>query len=98
MTAPTPKYFKAWIIFFLIATVGGAILGGIMGFFIGAAMGIAGMEVGVIKLVCGSVGVILSVPLSYFTFRWVVGEFIVKELTPTSPPVPTAPSAEPPLV
>ena len=90
-----PKYFKAWILFFLIATVGGMILGGIAGLFIGAAMAVAHVEVGMIKIVCGIVGFLLSLPLSYFTFRWVVSEFVVKELTKTPPPVPAAPFAEP---
>lgn len=93
MPTRTPKYFKAWIFFFLIATIGGMVLGGTVGFIIGVAMGIAHMELGLIKVVCGVVGFLLGVPLSYFTFRWVVAEFIVKELTPTPP---SDPSAEPP--
>lgn len=91
-----PKYFKAWILFFLIATVGGMILGGIAGLFIGAAMAVAHAELGMIKIVCGLAGFVISVPLSYFTFRWVVSEFVVKELVKTSPPGPAAPTAEPP--
>jgi hypothetical protein len=98
MSTPTPKYFKAWIIFFLIATVGGALLGGVLGFFLGMAMGFAQVEVGTIKIVCGIAGLILSVPLSFFTFRWVVSEFIVKALAQTPPAEPSVPSAQPPLV
>lgn len=95
MSTPAPKYFKAWIIFFLIVTVGGFILGGGLGFILGAAMGIAGMSMGQIQLICGVAGFLIGIPLSYFTFRWVVAEFIVKDLTATPPP---APSAEPPRV
>lgn len=91
-----PKYFKAWILFFLIATVGGMILGGIAGLFIGAGLAIAHVELGMIKIVCGLAGGVISVPLSYFTFRWVVSEFVVKELANTSPPVPAA--VEPPPI
>lgn len=93
-----PKYFKAWILFFLIATVGGMILGGIAGLFIGAGMAVAHVGLGTIKLVCGLAGFVISVPLSYFTFRWVVSEFVVKELAKTPPPAPSASSAEPPQV
>ncbi len=95
MTSPKPKYFKAWIIFFLIATIGGMVIGGIIGFFIGAAMGVAGMDLGLIKIVCGVAGFLVGIPLSYFTFRWAVAEFIVKDLTAPPPAAATA-SAEPP--
>lgn len=96
MSTPAPKYFKAWITFFLIATVGGALLGGVLGFFLGMAMGFAQVELGTIKIVCGAAGLVISVPLSYFTFRWVVSEFIVKDLAQTPPVLPSVPSAEPP--
>jgi ABC-type uncharacterized transport system permease subunit len=93
MSTPAPNYFKPWIIFFLIATAGGALLGGVLGFFLGMIMGFAQVELGTIKIVSGIAGLLLSLPLSYFTFRWVVSEFIVKKLTQTPPPPP-----EPPLV
>lgn len=94
MPTSTPKYFKAWIIFFLIATVGGLFLGALTGGFIGLLMGLAHMEIGLVKLVCGAAGFIIGVPVSYFTFRWVVGEFIVKDLRAAAAPPP----AEPPPV
>lgn len=95
---PKPKYFKAWIIFFLIATIGGMFLGAVAGFIIGAGMGLAHMDLRLIKIVCGIAGFLLSLPLSYFTFRWAVGEFIVKELAPAQPPIPPIlPESPPPL-
>lgn len=95
---PTPKYFKAWIFFFLIATVGGGLIGGVVGGILGMVLGFAQVELGTIKLVGGVAGFIIGVPVSYFTFRWVVSEFIVKPLTSTLPPVPPAPPVEPPLI
>jgi len=95
MSSSAPKYFKAWIIFFLIATVGGFILGAVTGGFLGLTMGLAHVDLTVIKIVCGVAGFILSIPLSYFTFRWCVGEFIVKDLTQAPPPVPSVPLAPP---
>ncbi len=88
MSSVKPKYFKAWIIFFMIATVGGMLLGGVAGFFIGLAMGLAKVDLTIIKIACGAAGFVLSLPLSYFTFRWVVGEFIIKDLTPPTEPPP----------
>ena len=96
----TPKYFKAWIIFFLIATVGGALVGGVAGMFLGATLGVAGISIGMIKVICGIAGFLLGIPISYFTFRWAVGEFIVKELalkaeskTVEPPPMPNNPGS-----
>ncbi len=97
MPAPAPKYFKAWIIFFAIATIGGALLGGIAGGLIGVVLGLAQVDLNVIKIAGGAAGFVISLPLSYFTFRWTVSEFIVKELT-APPPDPATPPAEPPRV
>lgn len=92
MSAPTPKYFKAWIIFFLIATVGGFFLGAIIGGVLGGVMAVAGQSVATIKFVAGILGFVLGIPISYFTFRWTVSEFIVKPLTPPPPVTPPAQS------
>lgn len=78
---PQPKYFKAWFIFFLIAGIGGMFVGGIIGGVMGLFLGLAHVELGTIKIICGVVGFILGIPLSYFTYRWTVSEFILKELT-----------------
>ncbi len=94
MPTPSPKYFKAWIIFFLIATVGGGLVGAMIGFFLGATLGLAQVGLGTIKLICGAVGFLFAIPVSYFTFRWAVGEFIVKDLKQAPPPPATQP---PPL-
>jgi multisubunit Na+/H+ antiporter MnhE subunit len=88
-----PKYFKTWIIFFAIVTVGGFILGAGIGAFLGIVLHMAGMELAVVKVACAIAGFIISIPLSYFTFRWTVSEFIVKELAQR--PVVDAP---PPIV
>lgn len=81
-----PKYFKAWFIFFLIAGIGGMFVGGFIGGILGLFLGLAHVELGTIKIICAAVGFVLGLPLSYFTYRWTVSEFIVKELNKTSPP------------
>jgi hypothetical protein len=44
MKEPTEfQYFKAWLLFFLIATVGGGIVGIIIGSFAAAFLGAGGM-------------------------------------------------------
>ena len=95
MPTPAPKYLKAWVIFFLIATVGGAILGGFIAIILGLVMkAVFHSEMATIKTTIRIVTILVMVPLSCLTFRYVVQEFIVKELTPTPPP---APPAEPPI-
>lgn len=100
MSTPAPRYFKAWFIFFLIATVGGFFLGAGIGAMIGFVLGLAQVDLTLIKIICGGIGFVISLPLSYFTFRWVVAEFIVKPLTapPPPPPVQAPPAAEPPPI
>ena len=92
---PQPRYFKAWILFFLIATVGGAILGGVAGGVLGVVLGFARVDLGTIKIVGGVAGFIISVPVSFFTFRWAVSEYVIKELTRMPPVIPTSPPASP---
>ncbi len=93
---PPPKYFKAWLIFFAIATVGGGIAGGILGAILGLVLGLAGVDLSMIKIAGGVVGFLVGVPISYFTFRWVVATFIVNPLTQAPPAVAPAPPANPP--
>jgi hypothetical protein len=73
-------YLKAWLFFFLVATVGGMFVGMLLGAFLGAVLAIAHVGLPTIKIVCGVAGFLISIPLSYFTFFWVVSRFIVNPL------------------
>lgn len=93
-----PKYFKAWVIFTLIATIGGFILGALTGMILGAILGIAGVEPTIIKIACAIAGFFVGLPLSYFAFRWCVSEFIIKEMKQAiqaSPSLPSKPASNP---
>jgi hypothetical protein len=72
-------------VFFLIATVGGAILGAILGAFLGVALTIAKVDLDSIKVTAAVTGFLIGIPLSYFTFRWVVSEFFVGPMTRIPP-------------
>lgn len=84
---PIP-YFKAWLFFFLVATVGGVFVSMLLGAFFGAVLAIAHFDLQTIKIVCGAAGFLIFIPLSYFTFFWVVSQFIVNPLLalPTNDP------------
>jgi len=83
------EYLIAWVIFFLCATVGSAIVGFIGGGIVGAVLGAAGAKIQSIRAV---VGFVLSLPVSYIVFRFVVGKFIVEKVEErarqSAPPVP----------
>lgn len=77
-------YFKAWIIFAIVSVLLGFFGGMAIGFVVGFAMGVAGMPIESIQLVCTILGLIVGLVASFATFRWVVDRFIVPAVA--SPP------------
>jgi putative flippase GtrA len=69
-------YFKAWLLFFVIATVGGGILGMIMGGFVAAFLGAGGMPLPQMTRILQIIGFVIAIPISYVTFRGVVGKYL----------------------
>ena len=70
-------YIKSWLLFFLVATIGGGILGMVFGAVLGGILGAAGVSVGTIGIVSLIAGTVIGIPISFFTFRWSVGKYIV---------------------
>ncbi len=81
-------YFKTWLLFFLIATVGGGIVGGIIGAFLGGGLGVAGFSMSQVKIVCGIAGLIVGIPISYLTFRFVISKCLLPKLNDDDIPLP----------
>lgn len=79
-------YFKAWLMFFLIATVGGAILGMIIGSFVAAFMGAGGSSLAQMTRTNQIIGFVIALPISYVTFRAVVGKYLFPKIEDDSPP------------
>lgn len=75
--SPQVPYFKAWLLFFLLATVGGGLVGMLIGGALGAVLGASGVPVIQIGLITGGVGFLIGVPISFFSFKWAVGKYIV---------------------
>lgn len=74
-------YFVAWLLFFLAATLGGGVVGFIFGAIIGLIMGIAGItDPNVLATAGGIIGFLVGIPVSYISFRFFVGKFIVDKL------------------
>jgi hypothetical protein len=87
MKEPTEfQYFKAWLLFFLIATVGGGIIGLIIGGFLAAFLGAGGMPLPQMTRILQIVGFVIAIPISYLTFRAVVGKYLWPKLEEDEPP------------
>ena len=77
MKEPTEfQYFKAWLLFFLVATLGGGIVGMIIGSFAAAFLGAAGMSLQQMTRVLQIIGFVIGIPISYVTFRAVIGKYL----------------------
>ena len=79
-------YFKAWLLFFVIATIGAGLVGMIIGAFIGAFLGAGGMPVSQMTPILQIVGFIIALPISYVTFRIVVGKYLFPKIEEDEPP------------
>jgi uncharacterized BrkB/YihY/UPF0761 family membrane protein len=79
-------YFKAWLLFFVIATVGGGILGMVIGSFVAAFLGAGGMPLPQMTHILQIVGFVIAIPISYVTFRGVVGKYLFPKIEDDTPP------------
>ncbi|MEO1498161.1 MAG: hypothetical protein AAFV43_13525 [Planctomycetota bacterium] len=73
-----PRFVVAWLVFVVVATVGGALAGAVAGGSLGVGMGAAGMSMDDIQLAGQIAGVIAGLPVSYVTYRWSVQKFILR--------------------
>ncbi len=74
------EYFVAWLLFWLSSTVGGVVLGAIVGGIAGRILGAAVVDLQSIKLICGGIGFLLSIPVSYGLLRLFVHLMIVRKV------------------
>jgi hypothetical protein len=84
MEKPNIPYLKSWLVFFLIASIGGGLVGMAVGAVIGGVMGAAGLSLEQIAIVTGATGLIIGIPISFFTFKWSVGKYIVEPMVRAS--------------
>lgn len=73
-------HFKAWLLFFLGTTIGGGLVGAIIGGVIGGFLGAAGMSVPQMTPILRITGFVIAVPISYITFRIVVGKYLFPKI------------------
>lgn len=73
-------YFKAWLLFFIIATVIGGALGMVIGSALGAVLSARGMPIRGLAIVLQIVALVIAMPISYLTFRLVVGKYLFRKI------------------
>ncbi len=84
----------AWFLFFICATIGGAVAGFIGGALIGAVLGAFGSSPEIIRAAGAIVGFIVAMPVSYIVFRLVVARLIVAKIEAATA-VPEPPPSQP---
>jgi hypothetical protein len=73
-------YLKAWLLFFVVATVGGALIGLLLGSFVAGFMGAGGANLDQVTTVNRVVGWVVGIPVSYITFRAVIGKYLFPKI------------------
>ena len=81
-------YLKAWAVFWVLSTIGGFIVGLVAGGIVGAILGAMGVSVQVIKVLCGALGFLLAIPISYLLFRFAIIKFILPKVATQNESVP----------
>jgi hypothetical protein len=74
-------YLKTWAIFFALAFVGGTVAGALIGGVAGGILGGMGASHRTISVLAAGLGFLVSMPISYFCFRFAVTKFLVPKIT-----------------
>src|SRR4051794_33087465 len=73
-------YLKPWALSTVCATAGGFVVGAIVGMIFGAILGGLGVPLRSIKVICGFLGFLSGLPVSYIFFRIFVSRLIVHKI------------------
>jgi hypothetical protein len=69
------------VLFFVLATVCGALAGGVVGFVVGFILGVARVDLEQVGLICAVLGFLVGLPISYAFYRWSVRRFILPQVS-----------------
>ncbi len=75
------KYFKAWIINFILGIIVALIAGVIIGAIIGFVLGVARIDRNTVSMLCGIAGLFIGLLSSFYFYRWSIKKFIIPQLT-----------------
>jgi hypothetical protein len=80
-------YIKTWAIFFVLAFIGGMVAGALIGGIAGGILGGLGASKKTISMLAGVLAFLVSMPVSYFCFRFAVTKFLLPKITTPDPSV-----------
>lgn len=80
-------YLKSWAVFFALSFLGGTIAGALTGGLAGGVLGALGAPRGLVATVSGGLGFLVSLPISYFSFRFAVAKFLLQKQNAAAPVV-----------
>jgi hypothetical protein len=80
-------YLKSWAIFFVLAFIGGTVAGRLIGGVAVGILGAAGASARTISVLAGGLVFLISLPISYFCFRFAVTKFLLPKVTAPEPNV-----------
>jgi hypothetical protein len=83
MTSTNPKdvdYLKPWAIFFVLSFVAVTIATVVIGLVIGGILKVVGASPAFVATVSSGLGFLVSLPISYFCFRFVVAKFLLPKV------------------
>ena len=71
-------FFKAWLLFYLLAAVVGAGVGFVAGMITAIALNVAEVAEADILIACQVLGFVVSLPVSYVCYKWSVQKYLLK--------------------
>jgi hypothetical protein len=73
-------FFKAWVMFLIVGTIGGVAAGFVAGAVLGAIMGLAGAEMESIRRGGQIIGFLAALPVSYYVYKWSIEKYVLTSL------------------
>jgi hypothetical protein len=74
------QYFKAWLFFFVVASVLTWLITLVLGSFLAAFLQAGGASLAQATKVIQILSVVVAIPVSYVTFRVVVGKYLMPKI------------------
>ena len=74
------QYLKAWLLFFVIATLFTWLITLVIGSFAAAFLHAGGANLGQATQVIQVISFVVAIPVSYVTFRGVVGKYLMPKI------------------
>jgi hypothetical protein len=78
-------YFKAWLLFFVVATGGMLLVGIVINSLLAAVLGAAGAPGGQMNRILLIVSLLICLSIHYVTFRAVVGKYLFPKIEEDAP-------------